>query len=39
MSHFLHDTLLDIRTGRETWRVFTMLGTLAFAVTVTLQWI
>ena len=38
MSHFLHDTLIDLRNGRETWRVFTFLGTFAFAVTVALQW-
>lgn len=39
MTHFLHDTLFDMRTGRETWRVFTLLSTLALAVTITLKWI
>lgn len=39
MSHFLHDTLVDMRNGRETWRVFTIFGTFAFAVSIALQWI
>jgi len=37
MSRFLHDTLLDMRTGRETWRVFAALGTVAFSVAITLK--
>ena len=38
MSRFLNDTLSDLRGGRETWRVFVILGSPAFilAVAVTL---
>jgi len=34
MTHFIQSTILDLRTGRETWRVFTTLGTLAFTVAI-----
>lgn len=37
MSQFLHRTILDMRTGRETWRVFATLGTAAFTVAVALK--
>jgi len=37
MSEFLHKTVLDMRTGRETWRVFATLGTVAFTVAITLK--
>ena len=37
MTHFIHNTMLDLRNGRETWRVFTMLGTFAFAVAILTQ--
>jgi hypothetical protein len=37
MTQFLHDTLFDMRTGRETWRVFATLGTLAFTVAITMK--
>lgn len=36
MSRFLNETLSDIRSGRETWRVFLALGGPAFAVAVVL---
>ncbi len=31
MSRFLNDTLADLRSGRETWRVLVLLGSPAFA--------
>jgi hypothetical protein len=34
MSRFLNATMSDIRTGRETWRVFVALGGPAFVVAV-----
>ena len=34
MTQFLQHTMSDIRTGRETWRVFTSLGAFAFAIAV-----
>ena len=36
MSHFLHETVSDIRHGRETWRVFVALCGPAFMIAVTL---
>ena len=30
MNHFLHTTLDDMRGGRESWRVRTALGLIAF---------
>jgi len=35
MSHFLHETVSDLRHGRETWRVFLALCGPAFAIAVT----
>ena len=32
MSRFLNETLSDLRGGRETWRVFVILGGPAFAI-------
>jgi hypothetical protein len=37
MSQFFQDTILDMRTGRETWRVFAALGTVAFSVAIALK--
>ena len=37
MSHFLQNTLTDIRSGRESWRIFTAFGTLAFTVAVAMK--
>jgi len=37
MSQFLHNTIADIRGGRESWRVFTTLGTFAFTIAVTMK--
>jgi hypothetical protein len=37
MSQFLHKTILDMRTGRETWRVFATLGTAAFTVAIVMK--
>jgi hypothetical protein len=37
MTQFIHATILDMRTGRETWRVFATLGTLAFTVAITFK--
>ena len=34
MSRFLSAAVSDMRTGRETWRVFVALGGPAFAVAV-----
>lgn len=34
MSNFLNATMSDIRRGRETWRVFVLLGSPAFIVAV-----
>ncbi len=34
MSHFLSETMTDIRRGRETWRVFVALGGPAFALAI-----
>jgi hypothetical protein len=36
MSRFLSAAVSDMRTGRETWRVFVALGGPAFAVAVVL---
>lgn len=32
MSRFLSETMTDIRSGRETWRVFLALGGPSFVV-------
>lgn len=32
MSQFLNETLSDLRGGRETWRVFVILGGPAFTI-------
>jgi hypothetical protein len=34
MSRFLNATMSDLRGGRETWRVFLLLGGPAFFVAV-----
>jgi hypothetical protein len=34
MSRFLNATVSDMRSGRETWRVFVALGGPAFAVAI-----
>jgi hypothetical protein len=34
MSRFLNDAMIDIRKGRETWRVFVALGTPSFILAV-----
>ena len=34
MRRFFNETLSDIRRGRETWRVFVLLGGPAFLVAV-----
>jgi len=37
MSRFINATMSDIRSGRETWRVFVLLGGPAFAVAITVH--
>lgn len=37
MTQFLHHTMSDIRTGRETWRVFAATCLVAFALAFALQ--
>lgn len=37
MSRFLNETLSDLRGGRETWRVFVILGGPAFTIAVLLS--
>ena len=37
MSRFLNATMSDIRGGRETWRVFLLLGGPAFAMAITIH--
>jgi hypothetical protein len=37
MSRFMNETISDLRSGRETWRVFVLLGGPAFAVAFTLH--
>jgi hypothetical protein len=34
MSRFLNATMSDLRGGRETWRVFLIVGSPAFLVAV-----
>jgi hypothetical protein len=34
MSRFLNDTMIDIRRGRESWRVLVALGVPSFVVAV-----
>ena len=34
MSRFLNEAMIDMRSGRETWRVFLTLGVPSFAVAV-----
>jgi hypothetical protein len=34
MSRFLNATLSDLRGGRETWRVFVLLGGPSFIVAI-----
>ena len=37
MTQFLQHTLSDLRTGRETWRVFTALCSISFTLAIALQ--
>jgi hypothetical protein len=37
MSDFLEHTMTDLRAGRQTWRVFAALCSVAFAVSVAAQ--
>jgi hypothetical protein len=37
MSDFLEHTITDLRTGRQSWRVFAALCSVAFAVSVAAQ--
>jgi hypothetical protein len=37
MSHFIQNTMSDIREGRESWRIFTAFGTLAFTVAIAMK--
>ena len=37
MTQFIQNTLFDMRTGRESWRVFATLGTVAFSVAITMK--
>ena len=34
MSRFLNQTMIDVRGGRESWRVFLTLGTSSFVVAI-----
>jgi hypothetical protein len=34
MSRFLNETMSDIRSGRETWRVFVALSGPSFALAI-----
>jgi len=34
MSHFVNETMIDLRNGRETWRVFLALGGPAFVLAI-----
>jgi len=34
MSRFLNQTMIDVRSGRESWRVFLALGAPSFVVAV-----
>ena len=36
MSHFFHHTMSDIRTGRETWRVFAAACSISFVLAIAL---
>ena len=37
MSRFVNETISDMRSGRESWRVFIALGGPAFAIAVVLS--
>lgn len=37
MSRFMNETITDIRTGRETWRVLVALCTPAFILAIALS--
>lgn len=39
MTQFLNSTLADMRGGRESWRVRTALGTIAFVLSLALKFI
>ena len=32
MSHFIEQTVVDIRTGRQSWRVYAALSSAAFGI-------
>jgi len=34
MSQFLNETMIDMRNGRETWRVFLAFGGPAFVLAI-----
>ena len=34
MSRFLNQTMIDVRSGRESWRVFLALGAPSFVVAI-----
>ena len=37
MSQFLQHTMSDIRTGRETWRVFAAACSISFVLAIALR--
>lgn len=37
MSHFLHETMSDMRAGRDSWRVMSTLCSIAFTIAVAVQ--
>jgi len=37
MSHFIQNTMSDIRSGRESWRIFMAFGSLAFTVAIAMK--
>jgi hypothetical protein len=37
MSQFLNQTMSDIRSGRDSWRVLTTLCSIAFAISIAVQ--
>ena len=37
MSHFIQHTILDMRTGRDSWRVFLSLGAIAFSFAIAMK--
>ena len=37
MSQFIELTLLDMRTGRDSWRVFLSFGAIAFTFAIAMK--